>query len=314
VLVEHRLAVRDVVLRVTQEGPDDRSRDEVPAVVALHGGPGVDGNGLRWLLSPLASEMDVVVLDQRGHGLSDLATAATWELDEWADDVAAVIDSLRLHRPVVFGISFGGWVALRYASRHPRQPAALVVAAQTARLLRVEQVAERMRELGGAAAERAWLQGQQQPPAGAGGATEPGLPLMSVRQPPASLRKVREDQVRTRQVNAHFTPQFDRLDLTGDAAGVAVPFTLVLGEADPFTTPALARETVAAVPSRGRLVLVPDAAHDLMVDAPDVLLAEIRRSCGEAGSDLAVQRTFAGRVGVFEPVGAGWAWPTSHRG
>jgi len=69
VLVEHRLAVRDVVLRVTQEGPDDRSRDEVSAVVALHGGPGVDGNGLRWLLSPLASEMDVVVMDQRGHGL-----------------------------------------------------------------------------------------------------------------------------------------------------------------------------------------------------------------------------------------------------
>ncbi len=287
-LVEHRLAVRDVVLRVTQEGPDDRSRDEAPAVVALYGGPGVDGDGLRWFLSPLASERDVVVMDQRGHGLSDLATAATWELDEWADDVAAVIDSLRLHRPVVFGISFGGWVAMRYASRHPRQPAALVVAGQTARLLRAKQVAERMRELGGAASERAWLQAHQPSTAETGGATEPGLPLMSMRQPPASLRKVREEQVRTAQVNAHFTPQFDRLDLTGDAAEVVVPFTLVLGEADPFTTPKLARETVAAVPSRGRLVLIPDAAHDLMVDAPDILLAEIRRSCAEAKSDLPV--------------------------
>jgi pimeloyl-ACP methyl ester carboxylesterase len=68
---------------------------------------------------------------------------------------------------------------------------------------------------------------------------------------------------------------------------VVVPFTLVLGEVDPFTTPALARETVAAVPSGGRLVLIPDAAHDLIVDAPEILLAELRLSCGEANSDLA---------------------------
>lgn len=285
-LVEHRLAVRDVALRVTQEGPEERDGDGVRAVVALHGGPGIDGNGLRWLLSPLASEVDVVVIDQRGHGLSDLATAATWELDDWADDVAEVVASLGLHRPVVFGISFGGWVALRYASRHPRQPGAVVVAAQTARLLRVEQVAQRMRELGGAGSEQPWLQAHQQPTGEAKQFVDVSLPLMSVRQPTAALRKVRAGQVRTPQVNAHFTPQFDLLDLTCDAAQVAVPFTLVVGEDDPFTTAALARETIAAVPSTGRLVLVPDAAHDLLVDAPDVLLSELRRACRGVDSDM----------------------------
>jgi pimeloyl-ACP methyl ester carboxylesterase len=281
-LLEHRLAVRDVVLRVTQEGPDER-QDGLRAVVALHGGPGIDGNGLRWFLSPLTSERDVVVLDQRGHGLSDWATSSTWELDDWADDVAVVIDSLGLHRPVIFGISFGGWVAMRYASRHPWQPGAVIVAAQTARLLRVEQVANRMRELGGAGSERPWIEAHQQP---VGEFVERPLPLMSMRQPSAALKKVREGQVRTPQVNAHFMPQFDRLDLTTDAARVAVPFTLVLGETDPFTTPDLAHETVDAVQSPARLVLVPDAAHDLMVDAPDVLLSELRRSCGEVDSTV----------------------------
>jgi pimeloyl-ACP methyl ester carboxylesterase len=281
VLLEHRLSVRGVVLRVTCEGPEDRRLSGVPAVVALHGGPGVDGDGLRWFLRPLASEIDVIVMDQRGHGLSDLATAATWELDEWADDVAAVIDSLELQHPVVFGISFGGWVALRYASRHPRQAAALVVAAQTARLLCTAHIAERMDWLGGAASKRAWLHAHQSATGPDTDFAEHCLSLMSVRRPPASLVAVRTAQLLTQQVNDHFTPQFDTLDLTGDAAEVGMPFTLVLGERDPFTTAELARQTVAAVLGPRRLVLVPDAAHDLMVDAPDVLLAEIRRSCAQ---------------------------------
>lgn len=277
-LVEHRLAVRDVILKVTIDGPEERPEGGAPAVVALHGGPGVDGDGLRWFLSPLASAVDVVVMDQRGHGLSDMATSATWELDEWADDVAAVVDALALDRPVVFGISFGGWVALRHASRHPSQASALVVAAQTARLLRTEEIAERMGELGGSDSKRAWLAHHERPGDDAEFSAR-CLSLMSVRRPPAALQAVRERQVRTQQVNDHFTPQFDSLDLTGDAARVTVPFTLVLGERDPFSTAELAEQTVAAVPTSGRLVLVANAAHDLMADAPDVLLAEIGRSC-----------------------------------
>ena len=172
--------------------------------------------------------LDVVVMDQRGHGRSDIATSATWELDEWADDVAAVIEALALDRPVVFGISFGGWVALRHAGRYPGQARALVVAAQTARLLGIRQIAERMGELGGPDSKRAWL-AHQQPSSDDAEFNARCLSLMSVRRPSAALQAVRERQVRTQQVNDHFTPQFSTLDLTGDAARVAVPVTLVLG-------------------------------------------------------------------------------------
>lgn len=41
-LVEHRLAVRDVILKVTIDGPEERPEGGAPAVVALHGGPGVE--------------------------------------------------------------------------------------------------------------------------------------------------------------------------------------------------------------------------------------------------------------------------------
>jgi len=86
---------------------------------------------------------------------------------------------------------------------------------------------------------------------------------------------VRAAQVKTPQVNAHFTPQFSRLDLTDDARQVRCPATVVVGELDPLTTPQLAAATADACPGRARLRLVPHAAHDLLTDAPDILGEEI---------------------------------------
>jgi len=246
------------------------------AVVAVHGGPGVDGAGLRHVLAPLAEDAELVVPDQRGHGRSDLATAASWRLDDWADDLAGVIGALQLHRPVVVGVSFGGWVALRYAARHPGQLGGLVIAASTARLLSVEEGAERMGSLGGPASAAARRAAYAEPDLEASPAFERHvLSLMAVREPGPALRAVRAAQVKTPQVNAHFTPQFSRLDLTDDARQVRCPATVVVGELDPLTTPQLAAATADACPGRARLRLVPHAAHDLLTDAPDILLEEI---------------------------------------
>lgn len=45
----------------------------------------------RWLSRP-----ELAVPDLRGHGRSDLAGPASWTLDDWADDLAGVIDALQL--------------------------------------------------------------------------------------------------------------------------------------------------------------------------------------------------------------------------
>jgi pimeloyl-ACP methyl ester carboxylesterase len=135
--------------------PERRPDGTAPALVCLHGGPGVDGGGLRLMFAGLADVADVIVPDQRGHGRSDLSTPDRWDLDTWADDVAAVIDALGLTRPLVLGISFGGWVAIHHASRHPHQTGGLVVAAMTPRLPAPRQIAQRMGALAGPAAEQA---------------------------------------------------------------------------------------------------------------------------------------------------------------
>ncbi|WP_018348513.1 alpha/beta fold hydrolase [Longispora albida] len=256
-----------------------RHRTPGPALVALHGGPGIDGSGLRLTLAPLADAADVVVPDQRGHGASDLSTPDRWNLDDWADDLAAVIDDLGLRRPVVLGVSFGGWVAIRHAARHPGQPAGLIVAAMTARLPTVEQVAARMGSLAGPAAREAWLRDHSQPDAESAAAVrEHCLPLMARRAPSAALAAVRAAQSYNPAVNEHFTPKFQELDLTPDLGTVACPALVVTGALDPLLTPELAAATASACPAgTGRLVTIPGAAHDLFADAPDLVLDEVRR-------------------------------------
>lgn len=254
--------------------------------MCLHGGPGIDGSGQRLMFSALTDVADVVVPDQRGHGLSDLSTRAMWNLDTWADDLAAVIDELRLDRPVVFGISFGGWVAIHHASRHPRQAGGLIVAATTPRLPTVEQVGKRMGALGGEAAEQAWLAvhaeaGEQ----AVARMQELCMPLMALRPPSRALAAVRAAQRQTPEVNEHFTPQFQKLDLTEELRAVACPSLVIVGEHDPFLTEEVVAATVEALPAGGRLVSVPDAGHDLFADVPEWLLEEVRRFVLERGSD-----------------------------
>jgi pimeloyl-ACP methyl ester carboxylesterase len=55
--------------------------------------------------SALASEFRLVAYDLRGHGMSEAPPEPEHYTDGalWADDVAAIIDQLRLDRPVLAG-------------------------------------------------------------------------------------------------------------------------------------------------------------------------------------------------------------------
>lgn len=95
------------------------------------------------------------------------------EIDGCGVDVTVHRDARRQLRPVVFGISFGGRVAIRHGFRHPQQAAGLIVASTTPRLPTVEQVARRMGAMGGEDAEQAWLRVHPGGPAGRSRVTKP---------------------------------------------------------------------------------------------------------------------------------------------
>jgi len=126
-----RVLVNGVRLFFDVEGaglvPDGPAMRERPTVVLLHGGPGFDHSIYKPVLSSLADIAQVVFLDQRGNGRSDPGPREGWTLAQWGDDVRGFCEALGIDRPIVLGMSFGGMVALAYATRHPAHPAKLIL-------------------------------------------------------------------------------------------------------------------------------------------------------------------------------------------
>lgn len=115
--------------------PDHDQMRERPTLVLLHGGPGLDHTVWKGrAIQELADVAQIVYFDQRGHGRSDWRTPDEWNLDVWADDVVRLCDALGVEHPIVYGASFGGFVAQRYIARHPDHPAKMILACTAVRL------------------------------------------------------------------------------------------------------------------------------------------------------------------------------------
>src|SRR5579859_4814892 len=133
--------------------PDGPRMREAPTVLLLHGGPGADHSIFKPAYSRLAEIAQVIYYDHRGDGRSDgRDDAAHWRLAQWGDDVKALCDALEIERPIVMGVSFGGYVAMAYALRYPAHPAKLILCSTAASPSKKAIQVEVFERLGGAAA------------------------------------------------------------------------------------------------------------------------------------------------------------------
>jgi class 3 adenylate cyclase len=90
-------------------------------------------------LERLASFSRLLIFDKRGVGLSDPVPLETLPaLDDWMDDIRAVMDDARSDRAALFGIGAGGAMAMTFAASHPDRVSALVLVNTYARLARDE--------------------------------------------------------------------------------------------------------------------------------------------------------------------------------
>jgi pimeloyl-ACP methyl ester carboxylesterase len=260
--------------------PSDDELAKRPTVIALHGGPGADGAKLRHYAAPLADTARVLVPDQRGHGRSDPGTPETWNLSRWAADVAALCAVLDIERPIVLGVSFGGFVAQRYASDYPEHPAGLVLVSTEPRLPAEEDLVERFLAVGGAGAAEIMRRDIDEATEESGAEWERvcgPLLCLNPRGDPDHDR-LEALRIRTPEVNLHFFRGEGRaMDLRADLARVRCPTLVLVGERDPLIPAALAQEIIDAI--RGdlaKLIPVPDASHEVLVDNPAVAYGAIR--------------------------------------
>jgi proline iminopeptidase len=270
-----RVEVNGVRLFFDVEGaklvPDGPVMRERPTVVVLHGGPGADHVLGRDHLAKLSDVAQVVFYDMRGHGRSDLGDPEQWTLAQWADDVVGLCTALEIERPIVFAGSFGGYVALTYAIRHPDHPAKLIIGSARATAPDFSRSLAVFERLGGAearAAAAAWFDD----PSGANFAeyVRVCLPLYS-RTPGDPL--VLQRTIRTLKVLEHFRRgELLSLDLLPELRAVRCPVLLFGGEDDPVIPIQDQADIAAALPAR--LVSfhrIAHAGHGPYRDDPRVL-------------------------------------------
>jgi pimeloyl-ACP methyl ester carboxylesterase len=263
--------------------PDGPAMREKPTLLLLHGGPGFDHSIYKPAYSALADIAQIIYLDHRGNGLSEDGPREGWNLAQWGDDVRAFCDVLGIENPIVLGVSFGGMVALAYATRHPTHPSKLVLISTAAaggsyRQRRVELFERFGGAEVGALARRRFLEIE-------GHADLVSLNAWQRLAFPLYTRTPRDPDMARRAINRSEVLHWfvrpggesDRFDMFPDLGRIQCP-TLVLGGEDDPIHPIESQADIAAAlpPHLVRFERFANCRHAVIPDAPERAMAVIR--------------------------------------
>ena len=252
-------------------------------MLLLHGGPGFDHSIYKPAYSGLADVAQIIYLDHRGNGRSEDGPCETWNLAQWGDDVRAFCDVLGIANPIVLGASFGGMVALAYATRHPAHPSKLVLISTEAAggSHRDRRVALFERFGGpevGALARRRFLEvGGQADQAALDAWRSLAMPLYtrSPRDPDMARRAVNRSEV----LHWFTRPggESHSFNMFADLGSIRCPTLLLGGEDDPMLPIECQADIAAALPSHlVQFERFSDCRHAVVPDAPERAMAVIR--------------------------------------
>jgi pimeloyl-ACP methyl ester carboxylesterase len=238
-----------------------------PSLILLHGGAQT-AHSWDTAAFRLAVRYRVIVLDQRGHGLSDWSMERDYTRDAFAGDVLALMEHLQLARATLAGVSLGGLNALQFASLHPDRLNALIV---------IDIGGEVDPE--GSSRIRSFMQAREKF-ASLNEAADHVLQFNPRRSRGRLLRSLRHNLIQdpdgewTWRYDGYFRESERWSEPTNAAASwaqieqIKVPSLVVRGaESDVFTV-AMATELAHRLPN-AKLVEVPHAGHAVPSDNPD---------------------------------------------
>jgi pimeloyl-ACP methyl ester carboxylesterase len=267
------------------------SRGDGPAVVFCHGVTLSSRVWAKQFETFPAAGFHTLAFDSRGHGESQVGDTGH-SLDNLADDLRTVLETLDLRDVVLVGHSMGGMAVQAFAIRHPdvlaERVAGLVLLSTSSHNLvsdakRVRGALERVVKVG--------------PDVGTF-MRQRNLGLLLARigfgddPHPSHVEATREmlaacDKATTREAMSALL----HLDLTEGLPKVHVPTLVIVGTADALTPPRDARRIAELVPE-ARLVEYPGSGHMLMyerTDELDALIMDFARQCqvGDGRADTA---------------------------
>ncbi|GAA5017050.1 alpha/beta hydrolase [Terrabacter aeriphilus] len=254
-------------------------RDDAPLLIALHGAPGLGSLAEpRATFGPLADDFRVVVFDARGSGQSEGRAPFTHE--QWVADVEALREWAGADRFVIAGGSYGGFIAMEYAVRHPERLAAMVLRDTSAdhaneELARANALASARVELDLDKFERI-MDGRTRDDEDLRACWAEILPLYDhVYDPAAVDRKVRATTYRYETHNWAFTENMPHYDVKDRLGAVTCPVLVVVGR-DDWITPVQCSETIASLVPHARLEIFEESGHSPQVEEAERFQALVR--------------------------------------
>jgi pimeloyl-ACP methyl ester carboxylesterase len=231
---------------------------EGPALVFAHG---LGGGHLSWWqqVPHFRDRYTCVTFDHRGFGLSTESPDKPGP-DAFADDLAALVDHLKLPDVRLVAQSMGGWTCLGYALRHPARVRALVMAATTGLLGDPETLAI-FQAHGAAQPEKALFDRGIHPAAGERMAREQPALHFLYRELDALSHDLDKPAVRKKLIAM-------RAMTRAAVAALRAPLLCIAGEEDVVIPPAAVAVLASIVPG-ARLARVPASGHSVYFERPE---------------------------------------------
>lgn len=261
-----------------------------PPLVILHGGPDFNHNYLLPQMDRLSGPFRLIYYDQRGRGKSSGAVApGDVDIESEIDDLDRLRRHLELDTLSILGHSWGGLLAMEYATRHPARVARMILlntgpASHTdlmrAREARETHEAERLAEMRAIAGTSAYAEGDIAAEA-----------AYYRRHFAGTLSRTEDLQAIVDRLRSHFTPKDilkaraieQRLyaqtwmspgyDLLPKLRRLTVPTLVVHGDRDLF--PLGGTRKVAEAISGAHLVVLNDCGHFAYLERPAEVLKAI---------------------------------------
>lgn len=237
-----------------------------PRLVLIHS-LAMDRSGWDAVLAQLGTRVEALTVDCRGHGASS-ATPGPYRLEQFAEDVASVLDAADWERAFVAGMSMGGSVTLQFAASYPQRVLGLGLIDTTAwygpDASKNWNARAAKAETDGLAAliafqETRWFSD----------AFRAGHPEVVERAKAVFLRNSVPAYAATCRMLGSF-------DLRDALRNFAFPVEIVVGEEDYATPPEMARGLEAAIPD-AHFELIPGARHLTAMEVPETIAAMLRR-------------------------------------
>lgn len=255
------IPIGDIRLNVVERGSGR-------PLLLVHGFP-LDHTMWTGQTTALADQWRVIAPDLRGFGASTV-TAGTVTMAQMADDLAGLLDALRITEPVILcGLSMGGYVAWQFALRHRSKLDRLILCDTRAAADSAEAASGRLKTAERVLAESVSV------------VAESMLPKLFA---PATSQKQPQIVESTKQVMLRANPQgiaaalrgmAERPDVTGRLHDIDVPSLVICGEHDVIAPPAEMRQIAAALP-KGRYVEIAGAGHMAPRERPAAVNTAIR--------------------------------------